>query len=202
MRRSQTQDQKKPKEIMKKSKKRAVRHLTCTGGNEACGVSVRSLIVETSNLNKDKCSKSSVHVVCTNVSITSKRKRRMRNKRCFRCNEKGHFSTSCPCNQKRTSSRMTITKEESKQQASYKTERRFCYNCGEQGHLKKICNMGKTPKLGNSFHSYSLRRHKSYSYARTMISSPRSSIKEIWVPEAPLADLYGPIPRWVPKCAP
>jgi hypothetical protein len=45
----------------------------------------------------------------------------------------------------------------------------------------------KIPKLGNAFHSYSFRRPKSYSCARTMISSPRPSRKAIWVPKTRLA---------------
>jgi hypothetical protein len=86
--------------------------------------------------------------------------------------------------QERTSPIMTLTKKKSKHQVSCHTERHFYYKCGEQGHLKKVCNVVKIPKLGNAFHSYSFRRPKSYSCARTMISSPRPSRKAIWVPKS------------------
>jgi hypothetical protein len=56
-------------------------------------------------------------------------------------------------------------------------------------------------KQGNSFHSYLLRKPKSYTCARPMLKSPRSSTKAIWVPKALLDDLYGPILRWVPNYA-
>jgi hypothetical protein len=69
------------------------------------------------------------------------------------------------------------------------------------GHLRKVCTMGKVPKPRKSFHSYSLRRSKYYTCARTIIGSHRPSTNAIWVPKALLSDLYGPIPRWVPKCA-
>jgi hypothetical protein len=124
-------------------------------------------------------------------------------RRCFGCNDKDHMITSCPLmkNQRRAFSMMTLTKNKNGQQASYQAERRFCYKCGEQGHLRKVCKKGKVPKKVNLSQSYSLRRPKSYTYARSIMRSPRSSTNAIWVPKALLNDLYGPIPRWVPNCA-
>jgi hypothetical protein len=123
--------------------------------------------------------------------------------RCFAYNEEDHMITSCPLmkDQEHTSPMMSIFKKNG-QQASCQTERRFCYKCGKQGHLKKVWSLGKIPKLGNSFHSYSLRRPIYYNCARTTISSPRTNTNAIWVPKALLADVYGPILRWAPKCAP
>jgi hypothetical protein len=103
--------------------------------------------------------------------------------------------------QGRTPPTMTLTKTKNEQQASHHAERCFGYKCAEQGHLCKICTQGKVPKPINSLHSYSLRRPKYDTCARAMISSLRPSTKAIWVPKALLADVYGPISRWVPKCA-
>jgi hypothetical protein len=134
--------------------------------------------------------------------MTSKHKKRIRKRRCFRCKELGHFIASCPHmkNKSLASPRMTFTTKESKQQASCQTERQFYYKCGEQGHLKKVCTMGKIHKP-RTFRSYLLRRPKYDTCTRTTIRSPRTSTNANWVPKALLADLYGPIPRWVPKCA-
>jgi hypothetical protein len=169
------------------------------------------------------------HVVCTDhVFMSSKSNKRRGKRRCFKCKALGHLITSCPykdkvkgirrcfgCNNKDhmiTScpllmnqacafSKMTLTKENDKQQASCQVERRFCYKCGEQGHLLKVCNKGEVPKQVNLSQSYSLRRPKSYSCARSIMRSPRTSTHAIWVPKAFLDDQYGPIPRWVPNCA-
>jgi hypothetical protein len=169
------------------------------------------------------------HVVCTNhVSLSSKSNKRRGKQRCFKCKALGHLIASCPykdkdewirrcfgCNNKDhmiTScplvmnqacafSKMTLTKENDKQQASCQVERRFCYKCGEQGHLSKECNKGEVPKQVNLSQSYSLGRPKSYTCARSITRSPRTSTKTIWVPKALLVERHGPIPRWVPNCA-
>jgi hypothetical protein len=124
-------------------------------------------------------------------------------RRCFGCNNKDHMITSCPLlmNQACAFSKMTLTKENDKQQASCQVERLFFYKCGEQGHLSKVCNKGEVPKQVNLSQSYSLRRPKSYSCARSIMRSPRTSTHAIWVPKAFLDDQYGPILRWVPNCA-
>jgi hypothetical protein len=154
------------------------------------------------DMNKGKGNISTIHIVCTNdISMTSKTRKRMINEKFFRCNEKGHFFASCPCNQERASPRITTTKKKNKQQAPSKTEHHTCYNFGERGHLKKVCSNGKDPKLNNSFHSYSLRRPKYYTCARTMTSSPRFITNAIGVPKTPLANLDGHISRWLTKCA-
>jgi hypothetical protein len=147
------------------------------------------------------------HVVCTDhFSMSSKNKKRKGKRGCFKCNKAGHLIASCPyndkgegirrcfgCNDKNHTitscpllmnqacafSKMTLTKENDKQQASCQVERRFCYKCGEQGHLSKVCNKGKVPKQVNVSQSYSLRRTKSYSCARSIMRSPRTSTNVI-----------------------
>jgi hypothetical protein len=100
---------------------------------------------EAINMNKEKGKNTISHVVCANnVSMSSKGKRWRRNRRCFRCKEKGYFIASCPHMEYKSlaSPRMTFIKKESKQQASCKAEQCFCYKCGEQGHLWKVCRKG------------------------------------------------------------
>jgi hypothetical protein len=181
------------------------------------------------NMSLEKGKDSINHVVCTNhFSMSSKNKKRKGKRRCFKCNKSGHLIASCPytnkgegirrcfgCNDKShmiTScplmmnqtcafSKMTLTKKNDKQQASCQGERRFCYKCGEQGHLSKVCNKGEIPKQVNLSQYHSLRRPKTYTCARSITRSPRTSTKTIWVPKALLVERHGPIPRWVPNCA-
>jgi hypothetical protein len=71
--------------------------------------------------------------------------------------------------------------------------------CGEHGHLPKVCKKGKVPNQVNLSQSYSPRRPKSYTCARSIMRSPRTSTNAIWVPKALLDERYGPILRWVPR---
>jgi hypothetical protein len=190
---------------------------------------VPKAINEEINMNKEKGKNSISLVVCTDhLSMSSKSKKGRGKRRCFKCKELGHFIASCPhkdkdkgmrrcfgCNdkdhmitscplmknQRRAPSKMTLTKKKDKQQVSCQVEQRFCYMCGEHGHLLKVCKKGKVPKQVNLSKSYSLRRPKSYTCARSIMRSPRTSITAIWVPKALLDEHYGPIPRWVPNCA-
>jgi hypothetical protein len=190
---------------------------------------VPKAISEAINMIQEKGNDSISRVGCTNhLSMSSKSKKRRGKRRCFKCKKLGHLIASCPykdkdegtrscfgCNSKDhmitscpimknqgcASSKMTLTKKNDKQQASCQGERRFCYKCGEQGHLSKVCNKGKVPKQVNLSQSHSLRRPKSYTCARSIMRSPRTSTNAIWVPKALVDDRYGPIPRWVPKCA-
>jgi hypothetical protein len=190
---------------------------------------VPKAINEEINMNEEKGKNSISHVVCTNhLSMSFKHKKGRGKRRCFKCKEIGHLIASCPykykdegtrscfgCNNKDhiitscpimknqgcASSKMTLTKENDKQQASCQVERRCCYKCGEQGHISKVCYKGKIPKEVNVCQSHSLRRHKSYTCARSIMRSPRTSTNAIWVPKAHLDDHYGLIPRWVPNCA-
>jgi hypothetical protein len=73
--------------------------------------------------------------------------------------------------------------------------------CGEHGHPSEVCKKGKVPKQVNLSQSYSLRRPKAYTCARSIMRSPRTSAKAIWVPKALLVEHHGPISRWVPNCA-
>jgi hypothetical protein len=188
---------------------------------------VPKAISEATNMRQEKGNESISHVVCTNnLSMSSKSKKRKgkrrrlkckelghliascpykdkgeRMRRCFGCNEKDHMITSCMVikNQGRGPSKMTLTKENDKKLASCRVERHFCYICGEHGHPTKVCNKGKVTKQVNLSQSYSLRRPKSYTYARSIMRSPRTSTKAIWVPKALLVERHGPIPRWVPN---
>jgi hypothetical protein len=181
------------------------------------------------NMSLEKGKDSINHVVCTDhLSMSFKHKKGRGKRRCFKCKEIGHLIASCPyknkdegtrscfgCNNKDhtitscpvmknqgcASSKVTLTKESDTQQASCQVERRFCYKCGEQGHISKVCYKGKIPKQVNLCQSYSRRRPKSYTCARSITRSPRTSTKAIWVPKAHLHDHYVPIPRWVPNCA-
>jgi hypothetical protein len=181
-------------------------------------------ISEVINMNKEKGKDSISHVVCTNhLSMLSKSKKRRGKRRCFKCNELGHLIASCPyndkdegmrrcfgCNdkdhmitscplmknQRREPSKMTLTKKKDTQQASCQVERRFCYMWGEHGHLPKVCKKGKVPKQVNLSQFYSLRRPKSYTCARSVMRSPRTSTTAIWVPKDLLDECYGPILRW------
>jgi hypothetical protein len=122
------------------------------------------------NMNKEKGKNSINHVVCTDhLSMSFKYKKGKEKRRCFKCKKLGHLIASCPyqdknegtrscfgCNnqdhtitscpvmknQGCASSKVTLTKENDKQQASCQVERRFCYKCGEQGHLSKVCYKG------------------------------------------------------------
>ena len=98
------------------------------------------------------------------------------------------------------SRKMTIKKDENKRQMHCKDKHRICYNCHEKGHLFKVCPKGKTLKPTMLIHSYSLRRPKNDTCARRVSSSPKTSTKDIWVPKYLLANLGGPIQKWVPKC--
>jgi hypothetical protein len=188
---------------------------------------VPKAINEAINMNKEKGKNSISHVVCTDhlSMISSKNKKGRGKRRCFKCKELGHFIASCPhkdkdegmrrcfgCNedhmitscplmknQRRAPSTMTLTNK--KNQASCQVERRFYYMCGEHGHLPKVCKKGKVPKQVNLSQSYLLRSPKSYTSARSVMRSPRTSTNAIWVPKALLDEHYGPIPRWVPNYA-
>jgi hypothetical protein len=190
---------------------------------------VPKAISEAINMNKEKGKDSISHVVCTDhLSMSSKSKKGRGKRRCFNCKELDHFIASCPykvkdegmrrcfgCNdndhvitscplmknQRLAPSKMALTKKKDKQQVSCQVERHFLYMCGEHGHLPKVCKKGKVPKQVNLSQSYSLRRPKSYTYARSVMRSPRTSTTSIWVPKVLLDERYGPIPRWVPNCA-
>jgi hypothetical protein len=190
---------------------------------------VSQAINEAINMNKEKGKDSISHVVCTNhLSKSSKSKKRRGKRRCFKCNELGHFIASCPhkdkdegirrcfgCNdkdhmitscplmknQRSAPSKKTLTKRKDKQQVSCQVKRRFCYMWGEHGHLPKVCKKGKVPKQVNLSQFYSLRRPKSYTCARSVMRLPRTSTTAIWVPKDLLDERYGPILRWIPNCA-
>jgi hypothetical protein len=120
---------------------------------------VPKAISEATNVIQEKGNDSINHVICTNnFSMSSKSNKRRGKQRCFKCkalghliatcpykdkdegirrcfgcNNKDHMITSCPVmkNQRCAFTKMTLTKEKDKQQASCQGERRFCYKCGE-----------------------------------------------------------------------
>jgi hypothetical protein len=149
--------------------------------------------------------KTNAHTICSNnVPMCFNKERSKRSdRRCYGCKEKGHEIGSClrMKNQDLARSRkMTIKKDERKRQMHCKDKHRICYNCREIGHLFKVCPKGKTPKPNLSIHSNILRRPKFDSCARKVMSSTHSRTKVIWVPKYLLANLGGPIQKWVPKC--
>jgi hypothetical protein len=188
---------------------------------------VPKAISEEINMSLEKGKGSISHVVFTDhFSMSSKNKKRKGKRRCFKCKKSGHLIASCPyndkdegirrcfgCNDKNHTitscplminqahalSGMTPTRKEDKQQASCQVKRCLCYKRGKQGHPSKVCKKGKAPMKVNLSHS--LRRPKSYTCARSIMRSPRTSTKAIWVPKALLVEHHGPIPRWVPNCA-
>jgi hypothetical protein len=190
---------------------------------------VPKAINEAINMNKKKGKNSNSHVGCTDhLSMSSKSKKGRGKRRCFKCKELGHLIASCPykdkdegirrcfgCNdkdhmiiscrvmknQRRAPSKMTLTKKKDKQQASCQVERRVCYMGGEYGHLPKVCKKSKIPKQVNLPQSYSLRKPISYTCARSVMRSPRTSTTAIWIPKTRLDERYGSISRWVPNCA-
>jgi hypothetical protein len=89
---------------------------------------------------------------------------------------------SCPLmeNQSLASPKMTNIKKDNENKMSRKAEHHIFYNCGEKIHLKKVCSKGKISKPNISIHSYSIRRPKVSTCARTMINSPRLSTNAIW----------------------
>jgi hypothetical protein len=156
-------------------------------------------------MSKTQGEKINAHIICSNnVPMCFKNERSKRSdRRCYGCKEKGHEIGSCPRmkNQDLAQSRkMTIKKDESKMQMHCNDKHRICYNSRERGHLFKVCPKGNTPKPNLSIHSNMLRRPKFDSCARKVISSPKNSTKAIWVPKYLLANLGGPIQKWVPKC--
>jgi hypothetical protein len=155
-------------------------------------------------MSKIQGEKINAHTICSNnvpMSFNKERSKRS-DRRCYGCKEKGHEISSCPHmkNQDLARSRkMTIKKDQSKRQMHCKDKHHICYNCRENVIYSRFCPKGKTPKPNLSIHSNMLRRPKFESCARKVKSSPHSRTKAIWVPKSVLANLDGPIMRWVTK---
>jgi hypothetical protein len=171
---------------------------------------VPKAINEAINMNKEKGKNSISHVVCTDhLSVSSKSKKRRGKRRCFKCKELGHFIASCPhkdkdegmrrcfgCNDKDHMITSCPLMKNQRREPSKDEGMRRCFGCND-----KVCKKGKVPKKVNLSQSYSLRRPKSYTCARSVMRSSRTSTTAIWVPKALLDERYGPISRWVPNCA-
>jgi hypothetical protein len=154
---------------------------------------------------KTQGDKINAHTICSNnVRMCFDKERSKRSdRRCYGCKEKGHEIGSCPHmkNQDLAPSKEVLINKEvtSKRQIPCKIKQRIFYNCHKKGHMWKDCPIGKFPKPNLSIHSNMLRRPKFDSCARKVMSSPYSRTKAIWVPKSLLANLDGPIMRWVPK---
>ena len=166
-------------------------------------------------MSKHQDKKSKAHDKCLNhvstCSTQGNKQATLPNKRrctrkCYQCHEKGHEIKSCPyirdsgltLERKRLTNHVANKKQGKKE--SCKIKNQICYTCRRKGHLCKDCPMSKYPKPTMSIHSYSLRRPKNDICSRKVISSPKTSTKAIWVPKYLLANLGGPIQKWVPKC--
>jgi hypothetical protein len=160
-------------------------------------------------MSKHKENKAKAHDKCLNHASTcstqGNKQATLANKRrctrkCYQCHEKGHEIKSCPYikDSGLTLERKSLTNHvASKKQGkeSCKIKKHICYTCRRKGHLCKDCTMSEYPKPIMSIHSYSLRRPKNDTYARKVISSPKTSTKAIWVPKYLLANLGGPIQK-------
>jgi len=79
---------------------------------------------------------------------------------------------------------------------------KICYTCRQKGHLGKDCPKGENhkPKLVHSnVVKYSWNSNDPC--ATTVVVSPRTSTKAIWVPKSLFSNIVGPNTCWVPKRA-
>jgi hypothetical protein len=86
--------------------------------------------------------------------------------------------------------------------SSRKIKSRLCYTCRSKGHESNECPNGNIPKSKLVNYAFSrLRDDKNDIYATTVISSPQTSIRAIWIPKSFVTNLKGPNMAWVPKRA-
>jgi hypothetical protein len=126
----------------------------------------------------------------------NKERSKRSDRRCYGCKEKGQEIGSYPHMKNQDLARSRKMKAKDKCIARISTT--FSTIALKKGHLFKVCPKGKIPKPNLSIHSNMLRRPKFD--AIKVMSSPHSRTNAIWVPKSPLANLDGPIMRWVPKC--
>jgi hypothetical protein len=128
-------------------------------------------------------------------------------KLCFRCSKKRHLVKSCPyvkqkgiVLEKKILTNHVASKKQGKKKSS-RHEDRLCYICRKKGHQCKDCPIGNYPAPNLSNDSYVTRQSKTATCARKVMSLPKASTKDIWVPRSLLTNLDGPIKRWGPKYA-
>jgi hypothetical protein len=102
----------------------------------------------------------------------------------------------------RTRLRSKHGKEIARNDMTNKNKSRICYECRQKGHMGKDCPNGNIPK-SNLVHYdfYKLRNDKNGTCAIREISSPRYSMRAIWVPKHLVTNLIGTNKCWVPRNA-
>jgi hypothetical protein len=83
-----------------------------------------------------------------------------------------------------------------------KNKSRICYECCQKGHMGKDCPNSSIPKsnlVHYDFHK--LRNDKNGTCAIREISSPRYSMRAIWIPKHLVSNPIGPDKCWVPRNA-
>ena len=60
-------------------------------------------------------------------------------RRCFRCDQEGHYASQCPKKNSSNQSAETDTKEKPQEKSKGKFDPPKCYNCQQRGHLARNC---------------------------------------------------------------
>jgi hypothetical protein len=102
----------------------------------------------------------------------------------------------------RTRLRSKHGKEIARNDMTNKNKSCICYECRQKGHMGKDCPNGNIPQsslVNYDFHK--LRNDKNGTCAIREISSPRYSMRAIWVPKHLVTNPIGPNKCWVPRNA-
>jgi hypothetical protein len=75
-----------------------------------------------------------------------------------------------------------------------------CYTCREKGNFGKVCPKGNSPKSNLVHYDFAnLGKEKAGTCAISVIDSPQTSIRAIWIPKHFVTNLVGPNKIWVLK---